>query len=255
MAGNHTGPDQSVLHQALVAWGNFVFHWRNTMFPIVIIAIFASLRPTDPWHSQSAGAWLNLVGILVAILGQVIRSMVVGLAYIKRGGVNKRVYADTLVNTGIFAHCRNPLYVGNAFNLLGLFIIHNNPYAYALGGVFFVVSYIAVVAAEERYLADKFGEQFALYCQTTPRWLIRLEGLGDTLSSMRFNWRRVIIKEYSSATSWIVTACALLAYEAVLRNGFVPGLLLNSSVAIGLITLLSAVMISRLKKSGRLKDE
>ena len=248
------GPAPPALQRALVAWGNFVFHWRNSLFPVVIIVIFASLRPQDAWGSRSADAWLDLLGVLVAIAGQVIRSMVVGLAYIKRGGVNKRVYADTLVNTGIFAHCRNPLYVGNACTLLGLFLIHNNPYAYAIGGVFFVVTYIAVVAAEEQYLANKFGDQFAGYCRTTPRWLPRLKGLGTTLGSMRFNWRRVVIKEYSSATSWILTACALFAYQALLHDGLVWTTPLLASAGVAGLALLAAVAISRLKKAGKLKE-
>jgi len=34
---------------------------------------------------------------------------------------------------GFFAHSRNPLYLGNLLGILGLLIIHNSPWAYAIG--------------------------------------------------------------------------------------------------------------------------
>ena len=58
------------------------------------------------------------------------------------------MYAETLVTRGFFAHSRNPLYLGNFLVLLGLFVIYNNPWVYALGVAFFAVTYRAIVAAE-----------------------------------------------------------------------------------------------------------
>ena len=48
------------------------------------------------------------------------RVAVVACAYMKRGGVNKRVSARRLVPEGLFAHCRTPLSVGNFLLLLAL---------------------------------------------------------------------------------------------------------------------------------------
>jgi protein-S-isoprenylcysteine O-methyltransferase Ste14 len=63
---------------------------------------------------------LDALGVVVLAGGLALRSLVVGLAYIKRGGKGKKVYADALVTDGIFAHSRNPLYLGNILILCGL---------------------------------------------------------------------------------------------------------------------------------------
>ena len=51
--------------------------------------------------------------------------LVIGLVYITRGGQNRQVWANSLVDTGMFAHCRNPLYLANLLLILGLAIVHN----------------------------------------------------------------------------------------------------------------------------------
>src|SRR5581483_667841 len=149
-----------------------------------MVALFLGFRPVLWRGSMAADAWLDGLGLVVALTGQGLRAAVIGYAYIKRGGVNKRIHADQLVTEGLFAHARNPLYVGNLLILAGLFIIHNHPAVYMLGGLYFVSAYIAIVAAEERFLSDKFGGAYDDYCRRVPRWLPDLRGLRDTLGRM-----------------------------------------------------------------------
>jgi hypothetical protein len=150
----------------------------------------------------------------LAIAGQWLRAMVVGYAYIKRGGLNKRVYADKLVTAGLFAHSRNPLYFGNVLILAGLFVIFNHPMVYLAGGLFFGLGYLAIVQTEEAFLMAKFGDEYQQYCARVNRWWPSWVGLGATLGGMEFAWRRVLDKEFSSCIVWWLTALALLAYEA-----------------------------------------
>src|SRR5690606_19893678 len=121
-------------------------------FPLILFVLLFGFYPLQPTDNACDNLALDLFGFFIATLGEGIRVAVIGLAYIKRGGVNKRVYADNLVVEGIFAHCRNPLYLGNLLILLGLFIIHNNPWVYLLGFGFFLSAYSAIVVAEEDYL-------------------------------------------------------------------------------------------------------
>ena len=71
---------------------------------------------------------MDIAGVLIILSGLGLRAVVIGLAYIKRGGVNKMIHADTLVTNGLFAHCRNPLYAGNLLVVAGLLVIFNNPW-------------------------------------------------------------------------------------------------------------------------------
>jgi len=206
----------------LVACGNFFFRYRNAIFPVVLLALAASFPPAYPRGSARLDRWMDLLGFAVALAGQSLRAGVIGYAYVSRGGRHGRVYAKRLVTEGFFRHSRNPLYVGNLLILLGLFIIHNNPWVYLLGGAFFLFAYRAIVAAEEAYLRGKFGTQYDAYCRDVPRWLPDFRGLRHSLEGFRFDWRRLVIKEYGSTYAWIATVLALLAYESLVHADGTP---------------------------------
>ncbi len=101
---------------------------------------------------------MDAIGILVSLLGQSLRVLVIGLVYITRGGQNRQVWANALVDTGMFAHSRNPLYLANLLLFLGLAIVHNGWAMYLIVVPFFVFAYVCIVAAEEQYLYGRFGE-------------------------------------------------------------------------------------------------
>ena len=236
----------------VIAYGNWLFKYRNNVFPLVMLVLFAGFKPVLAGGSLAGDQWLDLAGLLVALAGQALRAAVIGYAYIKRGGLNKQVHADKLVTEGFFAHARNPLYDGNLLILAGLFMIHNNPLVYLLGGVFFVTAYIAIIAAEETFLAAKFGAEYEDYCARANRWLPRLQGLRATMQGMAFNWRRVILKDYASAYTWMMTVLLLLGYES-LRAGAVESTWLPLLVAA--LALTGSFLLARWLKKARILTE
>jgi protein-S-isoprenylcysteine O-methyltransferase Ste14 len=248
-------PAREVGHapRPLVAWGDFLFKWRNSVFPLVMVALFVAFEPlTGP---GGVDGWLDALGLLAVVGGSALRVGVVGMAYIKRGGVDKKVYAADLVTDGMFAHGRNPLYVGNLLVVFGILMLHGAPWVLGLGGVFFIVSYIAIVAAEERFLAAKFGDAYQQYCRDVPRWRVRMRGLSATLKGFTFNWRRVVVKEYTTLATTAVMVLAVLGEEAVYRNGLraaVPDLeVLGLAI---LAVAVAALAVRVLKKSGYLRE-
>jgi protein-S-isoprenylcysteine O-methyltransferase Ste14 len=206
----------------VVAYGNWLFKHRNKVFPLVLLALFAGFPPVLAGGNFQSDFWLNLLGLVLAAGGQGLRALVIGMAYIKRGGINKEIHADTLVTEGFFAHARNPLYVGNLLILAGLFVIHNSPWIYLAGGACFVTAYVAIVAAEEAFLTRKFGAAYGEYCARVPRWVPDFRGLRATVEGMAFNWRRVVLKDYASCYTWVMTALALLGYEALVHASMGP---------------------------------
>ena len=198
-----------------VRYGNFMFRYRNAVFPVVLVALFLAFRPQWPRGSEPLDNLLDAVGVFVAMLGQLMRIAVIGYAYIVRGGRQGRVYAEGLVTEGFFAHSRNPLYLGNILVLLGLFLIHNNPSVYIIGLPFFVVGYMAIVAAEEAFLGEKFGAGYDAYRAAVPRWFPRLRRIRESLAGMRFNWRRVILREYGSTYAWMAGAIVLMIADTL----------------------------------------
>jgi protein-S-isoprenylcysteine O-methyltransferase Ste14 len=196
-----------------VAAGNFFFHWREMLFPAVQVLLVFGFAPR-PWPRAGGADLGNALGILLVLLGQGLRAAVIGFAYIKRGGQNRRIHADDLVTDGLFAHCRNPLYVGNVLILAGLFFVHGSPWVIGLGLGFFLYAYLAITLAEEEFLAGRFGAAYADYVRRVPRFLPRLGGLGRTLDGMTFDWAKVVRKEYGSTFAWVTMLMIILTLES-----------------------------------------
>src|SRR5215212_1018657 len=195
----------------MVQLGNFLFRNRNGIFPLFYLMLFIpSFIPGIDWEVFTNPVTAMIIGFTVTVLGQLIRVVTIGLVYIIRGGKDRRVYAEDLVITGIFAHCRNPLYVGNILILVGLGIASNSLLFMAAFTPLFLFFWQAIVIAEENYLRNKFGEQYNQYCKRVNRWLINFKGLGNTLRSMKFKWKRVVIREYNSTYIWMTGAVLIV---------------------------------------------
>jgi protein-S-isoprenylcysteine O-methyltransferase Ste14 len=237
----------------LVRYGNFLFRYRNGVFPLVMVALIALSRPHWPAGRDDYDTLLDITGFIVALVGQLIRSGAVGFAYIIRGGKNKQVYAEELVTRGLFNHSRNPLYLGNLLIVLGLLLVWNSTFAYVVGGAFFLVGYMAIVAAEEVFLRRKFGVQYDAYAMRVPRWRIRLGDFSSSMRGLSFNWRRVVLKEYNSAAFWISAAFALMLADSLLYQPWTSHTSRHAALVAGIaLTMLAWGVVRWLKKSKRL---
>jgi len=237
----------------LVRLGDFFFKYRNGVFPVVFLGLALLDRPHLAGGSWRRDGWVDALGILVALAGQILRAVTIGFAYIRRGGLAKKVYADRLVQEGMFAHSRNPLYVGNFLGLLGFMIVYHGPLVWGIGLPFFALAYRAIVAAEESFLADKFGAAFADYCRRVPRFGVRLAGLGRSLGAMEFDWRRVVRKEYGSTMSGATLLVLLWWWEHRAIAGPAAGeTALRAAAPIWIAFAACYVVAFTLKKSGRL---
>ena len=231
----------------MVNLGNFFFHYRNYLFPVFYLALFL---PSPPIFDNY---WLAIgIGGLVALGGQAVRWITIGLVYIIRGGKDRKVYAEELVTDGIFAHCRNPMYVGNVLMLVGTGTLANSLYFLLIGGPFFIFVYQSIIMAEENFLHRKFGEKFEAYRARTGRWIPRFKGLSDTLKSMNFRWKRVILKEYNTSYIWLL-GCTLLILKQVHAHES-PGKFdeaLPIFIAVIVVITLGYATIRYLKKTNR----
>jgi protein-S-isoprenylcysteine O-methyltransferase Ste14 len=237
----------------MISIGNFFFKYRNVLFIFLYLALF--IPSPDIFRPEQLGEkyylWPIVLGLVVTITGQAIRGATIGLAYIIRGGKDKKVYAEELVTQGIFNHCRNPLYVGNILMLVGVGILSNSLLYMAVLIPLFLFIYQAIVLAEENFLRGKFGASFDAYCARVNRWVINPSGLGETFQSMEFKPKRWILKEYNTQFVWLagITLILLLYYPQLthyddrLRN-----------MLLGFIILVLAVVyftVRYLKKSGK----
>lgn len=239
----------------MIQIGNFFFKYRNNLFILLYILLW---MPGPQLFTEAVFGpqyWLIplVSGLVITVSGQLIRGITIGLAYIIRGGKDKKVYAEDLVTTGIFSHCRNPLYVGNILMLFGVGIMSNSLLYTAIVMPLFLFIYQAIVLAEEHFLRGKFGAAFDAYCAKVNRWFPSLGGIGKTLSSMEFNYKRWILKEYNTQFVWLAGILLLFytKYPQVTGEGddrwYTFGLWLLADV-------LFYVTVRYLKKSGKVTE-
>lgn len=239
----------------MIAIGNFFFKYRNFLFIFLYLALFIPSPKlfTADYFGPNYYLLPLILGLIITFSGQLIRGVAISLAYIVRGGKNKNVYADDLVTEGFFNHGRNPLYVGNILMLLGVGILMNSVVFLFIFIPFFLFIYQAIVLAEENFLRNKFGAQFDAYCARVNRWMINFKGIGKTISSMHFNGKRWLIKEYNTQTVWLLGIVIILLYyyPQLTKNDTA----LRDQIGITALVVLAIyyVLIRYLKKSGKWK--
>ena len=234
----------------MVELGNFFFKYRNALFPMIFLVALATGLPTAPFGRPELEPFLDVLGTGIALLGQALRILTIGYEYIVRGGQNRQVYADKLVQGGVFSHCRNPLYVGNILIALGLALVIHSFVFYVLFIPFILIAYIAIVAAEERYLRNKFGDEYDDYCHRVNRWIPNWSGYSNSVKNMRFNWSRVLIKEYNTTFALLAALVCLDMWSDYAVFG--PEVLPPTNNFIGAIAawVLLYVFVRTLKKRG-----
>lgn len=227
----------------MIRLGNFLFHYRNGLFPFAFLLLLWE-GPTIFANDLLAAG----IGVAVALAGQFVRAFTIGLAYIIRGGRNRQVYAETLVQEGMFAHCRNPLYLGNLLIILGVGLAANSRLFVLIGVPFFLLAYWAIIAAEENFLRQKFGQPFDDYCRKVNRLIPNLSGLRQTLQGMEFKWRRLVVKEYGSAFAWMAGATLLVIKNEWRHAGYQSERMIIWTLFELLLVLIVAFAIARYLK-------
>jgi protein-S-isoprenylcysteine O-methyltransferase Ste14 len=239
------------MKSVMISVGNFLFRYRNQVFPLIIIALFLSAPPaTEIAGSAALEKAANIAGWLIAGLGLLFRATVIGYAYIQRGGLNKKVYAKNLVTEGMFSICRNPLYVGNVLIYSAVFLIHGNLGVMIAGILLFCFMYQCIVYAEEAFLEDKFGEGYKAYCADVPRWIPRLAKFSQATHGMAFNVKRVVAKDYSTASATLITLLLAEIYQHAINSAGPDKRHVLTLAALIALTGLATALVSRLKKRG-----
>ncbi|MGZ8918789.1 MAG: methyltransferase family protein [Methylobacter sp.] len=198
------------------------------------------------------GIYLIILGLVMIIMGQGLRILTIGLAYIVRGGRKRRIYADKLVTEGFFSHCRNPLYAGNILIVTGFFFISGNLIGIIVGSLTFIGIYCLIVYSEENFLSTKFAEAYTAFCADVPRWIPRFKGFQATIRSYEFDWPAVAVKEYGTIFTSLIISLGLISWKLYLANKLGQYQYLIIGLAIIITTAYGVVRF--FKKTNRLQS-
>src|SRR4051794_25133232 len=135
--------------------------------PLVLGLLLSSLVG-DPLRSSRATTTAGLLLVLVFAVwnGWALWTMARHRTALLPGGAT-----TTVISTGPFARSRNPLYVGLLVLSAGLALLAASAWALVALPVEWALLRWGAVLPEERYLSEKFGEEYAGYLVRVRRWV------------------------------------------------------------------------------------
>ncbi len=138
-----------------------MFKKRGVIIFLIIVFLLFFSKPNS---------FSIIFSIPFLILGEAIRFY----SLIYSGGFtrSRNLNAPFLLKDGPYSITRNPLYLGNLFNLAGVIIAMNLSFLISLlsFSIFFLI-YFLIILAEEKFLEEKFGEEYIIYKKNVPRIL------------------------------------------------------------------------------------
>lgn len=112
-----------------------------------------------------------VAGVLLVLSGLAIISA--AIVKMRRAATNVEPWKPTtaIIDDGIYAVSRNPIYLGMTLTYLGIAFLFNSfwflpPLIFVLPAIHF-----GVILREEKYLTRKFGDEYLSYKTSVRRWI------------------------------------------------------------------------------------
>jgi len=114
--------------------------------------------------------WVVVVGLALVVVG--LGCMFAGILTFKkfRTAVYPNRPASLVVDTGIYAYVRNPMYAGLTMAYLGGVLLTGVLWVGILLPVVLTLLVTQVIRREERHLHERFPDAYAAYCARVGRW-------------------------------------------------------------------------------------
>ena len=231
--------------------GNFLFKYRG-QFPVVLfILAIPFLYFTDSTHPLLAENY-TVLAIALSLVGFLIRAYTIGTTPRGTSGRNtKEQVAEVLNSTGIYSMVRHPLYLGNYFMWIGIVCFTYNWYFVVIVSLLYWVYYERIMFAEERFLEQKFGQNYLDWAKTLPAFIPKFSNLKK--SDIPFSIVSVLRREYSGVLANVIG----FVFVDFIRNYFAGDdvLISNFSIKILIVSVLLSLILRTLKRHTKLLNE
>ena len=77
----------------------------------------------------------------------------------------------SIITQGIYRYSRNPIYLGVGLVMTGIGFLLNNFWILLLSIIVLIIIYRIAIIPEEKYLEEKFGEEYLAYKRKVRRWI------------------------------------------------------------------------------------
>ena len=114
---------------------------------------------------------LNLLGVIGLVLSLALFFSSLNIFNSYKENPKPQTHTKRIIKTGIFAYCRNPMYMAFILFQFSMFLIFENV-AYFLSslGLFFWINNF-VIPKEEKYLIETFGDEYDRYLTAVKKWM------------------------------------------------------------------------------------
>ena len=157
---------------AALLFARFEYRKRGRLSVVGLMLIMAmifvpNLMLDYAMEYEMPSTWLDYAGVVIGVAGTAlcVLAMVVFRSPLKILCLD----VGTLSLQGPYRFSRNPQYIGFFLFLLGFAL--NDWSTWCLVAMLIIASYIhLLILVEEEHLVRTFGEQYAKYCRTVPRY-------------------------------------------------------------------------------------
>lgn len=202
------------LTETIERHGATLFRYRAALIVVLLPLLWLALRHPPHWlhalESSTVDA-LTLACLGLSGVGLMLRAATVGFVPGGTSGRNTREQRAWALNTsGAYSVVRHPLYVANFVIVLGLVTATFTPWLIATYVLGYALCIERIVAAEEAFLAQQYGADYADWTARTPAFVP--DWRLWRAPALDFSLRTVLRREYNGVLG---TALAFVALEAV----------------------------------------
>ena len=242
------------LSRRLADQGLFLFRHRSlfVVFLLPAAALAVLERRSDAPPADPGLGWFA-VCLFVSLVGLAVRTAALGSAPPGASTRSVRAPSASWLNvTGMYSLSRHPVYLGNLFVLLGFALAVRSWWFVLTAALVYWLLYERVIAAEERFLGERFGVSHRRWTERTPTFWPR-PGLWRAPET-RFSWRAVLLREYNSLLLIASIFLFLRMVDQVIVGDLDPGAWLRQDLVLTVCVLALAVVVSvlrQVRKRGR----
>ena len=145
--------------------------------PLLVLVLIGAGYLADVWLplpiTQPVTRYLDLrlIGLLLVIASLILALLALSNFLRAKTQVEPWQPTTVILQSGVFAYSRNPIYLAFCIATLGAGLIINSWWGLGVTPVLVFLLQRLVINREESYLEKKFGEDYLAYRQRVRRWL------------------------------------------------------------------------------------
>lgn len=240
--------------------GTWLFRHRSyVLLPLAGLLVFAAVFAT-PLASTSWTIGQRVLGLVFLAVGEAIRLRVAGGARSGTSGRGRHFRAESLITGGLYAWTRNPLYLGNLTIWAGMALLVSGVPTLVLLLTIVGLHHHLIISAEERFLLERHGEEYARYLQSVPRllprprWRRAQPARQHAQAPASFSWRRALLREHDTLFLIVAGAWLLLTLKARLIRRDEVGVT-AAWLSFGVLACLAWIVLKILKKMNHYRSD